>query len=201
MPGVDVARRIAAAALVMAALGCSSSSSPAIADDPCAGEEGRRVVTADWLERSLTILSHDRLVAGCPAETAIVAQIDLSAYDPGPLQIEIAPDGRTAVVSLTAGFFEGAGGALVGSPEVPPGGGLLIVDLDAAEVRASLDLPQVPMGIAIHPDGTRAFTANFGREGAPGDSLSVIDLTTDQVVDTIAVGALPEQVSLSEDGA
>ena len=174
---MNVARRIAAAALLTATLGCSSSVDPSIADDPCAGEPGRRIVTADWLNRSLTVLGRDRLVAGCPAETAIVAQIDLSGYEPGPLQIEIAPDGRTAVVSLTAGFFEGQGGTLVGLPEVTPGGGLLIVDLDTAEVRAALDLPQVPMGTAIHPDGTRAFAKPAEAERHHAETLALGEQT------------------------
>ncbi len=44
------------------------------------------------------------------------------------------------------------------------------------------------MGIAISPDGALAYTANYGMTGAPGDSLSVIDIASREVVEEITVG-------------
>jgi DNA-binding beta-propeller fold protein YncE len=188
-------------AALAGSLGCGDGMAEPPPNDPCAVQAGRLVVTADWLNRSLTLLSHARLLAGCPAETAIEGRIDLSAHAPGPLQVEITPDGRSAVVSLSAGFFEGDGGVLVGSPDVPPGGGLLVVDLVEGVVVHAIDTAQVPMGIAISPDGRTAFSANFGRRDAPGNTLSVIDLEAGVELASVTVGALPEQVALSEDGS
>jgi YVTN family beta-propeller protein len=202
--GIAAARsavaRIAVSLLVMANVACA-------ADDPsdlasgCEAADGARVVTADWLNRSLTVLAEGRLAAGCSVEQAILERIDLSEYAPGPLEIEIAPDGHTALVSNGPGFFGGEGATLVGNPDIEAGGSLLIVDLDTAEVRAELFPAQPPMGIAIHPDGKRAFTANFGDADNPGSTISVIDLTLEQVVADVHVGALPEQVVLSDDGS
>ena len=181
-------------------LGCGDETSAPTPPDPCAGDEGRLLVTADWLNQGLSLLSEPRLLAGCAADTAVVGRIDLAGFPPGPLQIEIAQDGRTAVVSSGPGFFEGEGGALVGSPEVPPGGNLLVVDLLDRVVVHTITTTHVPMGIAITPDGATAFTANFGRSDAPGDTLSVIDLVAGIEREAVVVGARPEQVALSDDG-
>jgi YVTN family beta-propeller protein len=82
---------------------------------------------------------------------------------------------------------------------VPEGGTLLVVDLESGEAD-SIDTAHVPMGIAISPDGMLAYTANYGMTGAPGDSLSVIDIASREVVEEITVGSRPEQVTLSPDG-
>ncbi len=80
------------------------------------GGETRLVVTADWLSQSLTLLDYDKLVDG-------------------------QSDGPSAVVSVGPAFFDsGVTNMLIGSPEVPPGGTLLVVDLesgDATEIEIS----------------------------------------------------------------
>src|SRR5262249_6402548 len=108
------------------------------------------VVTADFSARSLTLLGLPRVLdPGCTAEDAIVGTIDLSAYSPGPIELEIAPDGRTAVVAVGPGFFEGAGAGLIGSPDVSGPGALLVVDLVDRAVLGEIATTHVPMGIAI----------------------------------------------------
>ncbi|MCZ6806999.1 MAG: hypothetical protein O7F08_08610 [Deltaproteobacteria bacterium] len=162
------------------------------------GPEPSLVVTADWLNRSLTLLDYDKLIDGeSDAEASIIRTIDLSDWEPGPLEIELTPDGKTAVVSVGPGFFDGF--SIIGSPDVPPGGTLLVVDLETGEAE-SIETEDVPMGIAISPDGALAYTANYGMTGAPGDSLSVIDIASREVVEAITVGLRPEQVALSPDG-
>lgn len=160
------------------------------------------VVTADWLNQSLTLLDYGKLIDGeSDAQSAIVDTIDLSEWEPGPIELELTPDGKTAVVSVGPGFFDGAGltNMIIGSPTVPPGGTLLVVDLESGEV-VSIDTEDVPLGIAISPEGTIAYTANYGTTGARGDSLSVIDIATRQVIEEVTVGSGPEQVALSADG-
>ena len=162
------------------------------------GPEPSLVVTADWLNRSLTLLDYDKLIDGeSNAEASIIRTIDLSDWEPGPLEIELTPDGKTAVVSVGPGFFDGF--SIIGSPDVPSGGTLLVVDLETGEAE-SIETEDVPMGIAISPDGALAYTANYGMTGAPGDSLSVIDIASREVVEEITVGLRPEQVALSPDG-
>jgi YVTN family beta-propeller protein len=100
-------------------------------------------------------------------------------------------------VSVGPGFFDGF--SIIGSPDVPSGGTLLVVDLETGEAE-SIETEDVPMGIAISPDGALAYTANYGMTGAPGDSLSVIDIASREVVEEIMVGSRPEQVRLSPDG-
>lgn len=177
----------------------------AIADTgvPCTApaEPSRIVVTADWMSRSLTLLGLERVLdRGCSAEDARVGAIDLSEWAPGPIELEIAPDGRTALVAIGPGFFDGTGGALVGNPDPETEHALLVVDLEAREVVAELETRDAPMGLAIAPDGARAYAAGFGVSGAGGSSLVVIDLEARSVLEEIEVGPRPEQVALSADG-
>jgi len=162
--------------------------------------ETRLVVTADWLNQSLTLLDYDKLIDGeSDARAAILGTIDLSDWGPGPIEVEITPDGKTAVVSVGPAFFDGLPG-LVGDPEIPGGGTLLIVDLESGVVD-EVQTEDVPLGIAISPDGTKAYTANYGTGDARGDSLSVIDIPGRQVIEEVDVGSGPEQVALSPDGS
>lgn len=159
------------------------------------------MVTADWLNQSLTLLDYDKLIDGeSDGPSAVVGTIDLSDWEPGPIEVEVTPDGKTAVVSVGPCFFDGGvTNTLIGSPEVPPGGTLLIVDLesgDATEVVVS----DVPLGIAISPDGTRAYTANYGTTDESGNTLSIIDIPAREVIQEITLGGRPEQVALSPDG-
>src|SRR5687767_3673728 len=95
----------------------------------------RLVVTADWLSRSLTLLGLPRVLdPGCTAADAIVGTIDLAEWAPGPIEVEIAPDGARALVAIGPGFYEGAGTALVGGAAAESTGTLLLVDLEARSV-------------------------------------------------------------------
>ncbi|MEO1270282.1 MAG: hypothetical protein AAFX99_19510 [Myxococcota bacterium] len=159
-----------------------------------------QVITADWLNGTLSLFDYTPLTQGTGATPE--RTIDLSAYPPGPLQIEVVPNSNRAVVSISPGFFDGSLGALVGALEgdVPTGGSLLIVDLDTGTVQMELETAHVPMGIAISYDGRTAYTANYGTTGARGDTVSVIDLSGPGVVHEFVVGEGPEQVILSPDG-
>jgi YVTN family beta-propeller protein len=190
--------------------GCSSSSSPTGgaggSGGAGAGGEGgtgvaaRLVITADWLNQSLTLLDYDKLVDGqSDAEASLVGTIDLSAWQPGPIEVEITPDGKTAVVSVGPAFFDGLPG-LVGDPDIPSGGTLLIVDLESGQAT-EVQTEDVPLGIAISPDGTTAYTANYGTSDARGDSVSIIDIPSRQIIEEVNVGSGPEQIALSPDGS
>ncbi len=184
--------------LGLALAGCESSSGPAGAGG--ADGEPRLVVTADWLNQSLTLLDYDKLIDGqSDAASSILDTIDLSNWEPGPIEVELTPDGKTAVVSVGPAFFDGLPG-LVGDPEIPAGGTLLIVDL-ATGLADAIQTEDVPLGIAISPDGSRAYTANYGTADARGDTLSIIDIPGRRLIEDIQVGSGPEQVALSPDGS
>jgi len=190
-------------------VGCDSSSSSGgsggvggAGGSGGSGGEARLVVTADWPNQSLTLLDYDKLIDGeSDGPSSVVGTIDLSNWEPGPIEVEVTPDGKTAIVAVGPAFFDGNGvpNMLIGSPEVPPGGALLVVDLESGDA-IEVPIDDVPLGIAISADGTRAYTANYGTTEAPGDTLSVIDIPGRQLIEEISLGGRPEQVALSPDG-
>ncbi len=188
--------------------GCDSSAESAGGSAGMGGAGGgggigatpRLVVTADWLNQSLTLLDYAKLVDGeSDGPSSVLRTIDLPDWEPGPIEVEITPDGKTAVVSIGPAYFDGLPG-LVGDPEIPDGGTLLIVDLESG-IADEVQTKDVPFGIAISPDGTTAYTANYGTGAARGSSLSVIDIPGRQVIENVDVGSGPEQVALSPDGS
>ncbi len=200
---------VAFCVLGLALGGCDSSAESAGGSAGMGGAGGgggtggapRLVVTADWLNQTLTLLDYAKLVDGeSDGPSSVLDTIDLSDWAPGPIEVEISPDGTTAVVAVGPAFFDsGVTNTLIGSPEVPPGGTLLIVDLSTGDAT-ELATEDVPLGIAISSDGALAYTANYGTNDAPGDTLSVIDIAQRQVIREISLGGRPEQVALSPDG-
>ena len=105
------------------------------------------------------------------------------------------------------GSGSGSGGGTAGlrssepmrDVEGPGGSGTLIV-LNKAEASASLldcetgeEVARVPTGdgpheVAVSPDGVTAVVANYGIRGAPGRSLTVIDIPARSVRATIDLG-------------
>jgi YVTN family beta-propeller protein len=68
--------------------------------------------------------------------------------------------------------------------------------IDTASNTVTATVPtrflSIPLGVAITPDGTRAYvTNNFT------DSVSVIDTASNTVVATVGVGGLPEGVAIT----
>lgn len=166
------------------------------ADGTEAADLGPVALVADWLNGSLSVLDLDALRAGASTrDEALLKEVDLSAYSPGALQVEVTPDGKTALVTNAAGFLAGFGGIAVGVSNVPADpGSLLVIDIDAGEVVDELQVGEQPMGIAITPDGATAFVANYGS----GD-MAVVTLA-DLSVEMIDIGAAPEQVALDDSG-
>ena len=54
----------------------------------------------------------------------------------------------------------------------------------------------LPQGIAISPDGTRAYVAHFG-----DGTLAVIDTTTNRVISSLFLGLTAYAVAITPDGS
>ena len=119
-------------------------------------EKARLAVTADFLNQSLSVIDLAKLTEGKKREDALVGTVDLTKYTPGPLDLAITPDGKTAVVAVSGGW-------LSAFTTVPPGNGtLLFVDIATRTVSGELYTGASPMGIAITKDGKRAFVGQYG---------------------------------------
>lgn len=161
----------------------------------------RVLVTADWRAKRLSLLDYTALRDGASTrDEALWKTIELDAYEPGPMEVELTPDGSLAVVAVSPGFFDTGAGTLAGAGPgaVPVGGVLLIVELDSGSVLAELDTAQYPLGIAITADGSAAWTANHGGNGQSGVTISHIDLGTLTIVEEFELGAGPEQIAIDD---
>jgi DNA-binding beta-propeller fold protein YncE len=156
-------------------------------------------MTADWRAKRISLLDYAAIRDGASTrDAALWKSIELDAYEPGPIEAELSPDGTLAVVAVAPGFFATGAGTLAGAGPgaVPEGGVLLIVELDSGSVLAELETAQYPLGIAITPDGSAAWTANYGGNGQSGTTVSHIDLASLTIVEEFEVGPGPEQIAL-----
>jgi len=159
---------------------------------------GKLVISADWLARSITFADRDKLEAqGATRSTAMLGELKLPDYAPGPLELELTPDKRTLLVSVSAGFFSIPGaGIAVNAGNIPQGPGkLLFVDVESRKVEAALDTGDGPMGAACTPDGKRAFVAHFGS----GD-VAIVDLAQHKVLSRVSVGSFAEELAFDDTG-
>jgi hypothetical protein len=70
------------------------------------------------------------------------------------------------------------------------------VEGEKLRIRSSIQLGFEPTGLAVHPDGKRAFVGLAG-----GDEVAELDLESAQVNRRIAVGSWPRHLALSPDGS
>jgi hypothetical protein len=152
-------------------------------------EGPQHAISADMSNKTLSIVDIDLLTEGATRSDALIDTIDLSEYSPGPMSIAVSPDGKLALVSISAGFLSLLAGIPAGEDK------LLFVDLDARSVVAELDVGPGPMGIVFSKDGTRAFVALLGVQ-----SFAVIDVAA-RTFETIATGAtFNEELAIDDSG-
>jgi phospholipase C len=72
-----------------------------------------------------------------------------------------------------------------------------------AKITGTVVVGIYPHGIAITPDGKKAYVANTGPNTGPGGSyvVSVVDVASQTVTGTVNVGEAPEVVTVSPDGS
>ena len=77
-----------------------------------------------------------------------------------------------------------------------------IISLDDGRTIATMPVGNGPHEVAISPDGRWAVAANYGGQGAPGNSLTVLDLRTRRPVRTIDLASYtrPHGIAWLPDG-
>ena len=78
-----------------------------------------------------------------------------------------------------------------------------VIDIDRATTVATVPVDDVA-ALAISPDGSRLYAVSYDPRTYyqyPGGWLTIIDTASHAAVETIAVGACPETVTASPDGA
>lgn len=107
-----------------------------------------------------------------------------------PIRVAVTPDGRHALVTnaraATLSVFAVSGRELVATVE--------LADASAEYQETLLGRAALPIGIVVHPDGTRAFVAVSG-----GDEVAVIDTASWTVVGRWATGREPDALGIIVD--
>jgi YVTN family beta-propeller protein len=70
-----------------------------------------------------------------------------------------------------------------------------VIDVDAAETVATIEVGLSPIAVTFSPDGRRAYVSN-----QESTTVSVIDTSTARVVDTVSVQHQPTGIQTSSDG-
>jgi hypothetical protein len=156
------------------------------------------LITADWVAGTLTFASMNALLEGGSRADALFSTLDLSEFQPGPLALELTPDKKKVLVTSSAGFFSVPGAAtfILGEDNIPSARGrFLVVDIETQKVDKDLDTGEHPMGIAVTPDGKRAFVAHFGT-----GNMAVVNLGNFEIEKDIEIGIYAEEVVFDETG-
>lgn len=106
-----------------------------------------------------------------PTSNTVAATINVGA---GLFGIVFSPDGSHAYVARGAA-------------------GISVIDTATNSVTASFNAGPEALGVAISPDGTHLYVSNF----YASNTVTVVDLATDTIDATIAVGTYPEYLSIS----
>jgi len=98
-----------------------------------------------------------------------------------PIAIAIAPSGERAYVSSVAGGFNGV---------------LYTIDTAADNLMGGVTIGVESRGVAVHPDGSRVYVANLH-----SDNVSVVDTSTNTVIETIGPIERPWGLGILPDGS
>lgn len=149
-----------------------------------ASPDGRRLYV---VVRGVGVRVMDSALA-TPLTTIAAAAGDGAGFD-NPQGLAISPDGRSLLAS-----DGGSGGT--GS------GRITLIDTASGTVAASRDVAFVPLGVAFHPDGSRAYVALANPDNVTAGALLVLDpanLAAD--LGSLPLGLRPVGVAVSPDGA
>lgn len=152
-------------------------------------EGPQHAISADMSNKTLSIVDIDLLTEGATRSDALIASIDLSEYSPGPMSLAVSPDGKLALVSISAGFLGLIAGVESGEDK------LLFVDLESRSVAAELDVGTGPMGIVFSKDGSKAFVGLLG-----ASTMAVVDVAA-RTFETVTTGmSFNEELAIDDTG-
>jgi hypothetical protein len=166
-----------------------ADAAPLDAGDDAGTTASELAITADFLAGTLSIIDVDLLHEGGTRADALIGTVDVSEYAPGPMSLNVTPDGKTALVSISAGFL----GAFI---TVPPGDGILLfVDIATRTVTGELEIGDSPMGIVFSKDSKTAFVGLYGE-----NYFAVVDIAS-KTFDTVATGSgYNEELAIDDTG-
>ncbi len=104
---------------------------------------------------------------------------------PFPASLAVSPDGTRLYVNTVL------------SPN--PGYVVQVLDIASGATLATipLNVPQSGSGMAIAPDGSRLYVTN---QALTGSNIKVVDTTSNTVIATIPLGAVPRGIDITPDG-
>jgi YVTN family beta-propeller protein len=77
---------------------------------------------------------------------------------------------------------------------------LWVIDTALNAVVDAITVWPQPLGVAVHPDGSRVYVASFSGGDVRSRGVSVIDATTDTVVTTIPMAGVPYGLAVNPNG-
>lgn len=145
-----------------------------------------------------------------PSDVAVTPD-GKKAYVPNtsPLDFDVPQYNRVSVIDVASDSVAHrirVGGGSTGGVAVTPdsrnvyvatGGETFVIDASTDSVTDSI--PVGSRGIAVTPDGTKVYVVGGGSGGGTG-VVSVIDVATDDVAQTIEVGGDPLDIAMTPDG-
>ena len=158
-------------------------------------EKPKHVVTADFQNGTVSFAEYAGLTQGEVVQKQV---LDISEYLPGALEVEVTPDRKTALITVSTGFFRIPGAGLLVNGDGPPPsptGKVLFLDLASRQIVAALDTGEDPNGIAITPDGKRAFIPHF-----TSGTMAVVDIPGRRVLQTVEIGVFAEEIAFDSTG-
>lgn len=133
--------------------------------------DGREAYVANVEDGSVSVID---IAAGSEAARIPVGQ--------APVQVGFTPDGSRVYVSLR------------------DENSVAVIDTAARAVQARIAVGSKPIQVHATLDGRFVYVANQGTEAKPADTVSVIEVATGTVIDTIRTGAGAHGVAVSDDG-
>jgi YVTN family beta-propeller protein len=156
-----------------------------VARIPVSGPAKSLVMDADG--KQLFVVDYDGSVL-------VVDTRDYSAqtlWGGGASDVVVSPDGRHCYAAHNGGTDGGVNGVVS------------VIDVAGARTVATVPVKDVA-ALTISPDGSRLYAVSSDRGSYyqyPAGRLTIVDTASHAVVETIAVGACPETVTASPDGA
>ena len=142
--------------------------------------DGSRLYVNDRIAKTLSVINTtSNMVIGTPVSFK-------GGVLPSPTTLAVTPDGQFLYgISISTTQNETTGTGITSNSVV-------VFDTNTLEMTDSIPVGDSPWFITISNDGTKAYVANF-----EDNTVSIIDLSTNTVMETVASAIRPISVALS----